>query len=188
MIVNGNELGGGSFRIHEPDIQAQVFDLLAPHRGAAAREVRLPARRTGDGRAAARRHRARHRPDDDGARRRAEPARRDRVPEEPGGPRPDVGGPVADHAGSSSTSSASGSSHPRRPRPEPTGRRRACSRSPPWRCWRGSSRWRSSSGRTTRTSRSRRREPSPPAAAGTTPSQRRARRPVTPSARAAGSR
>ena len=29
IIVNGNELGGGSFRIHEPDIQAQVFDLLA---------------------------------------------------------------------------------------------------------------------------------------------------------------
>jgi aspartyl-tRNA synthetase len=28
LIVNGNELGGGSFRIHEPEIQAQVFDLL----------------------------------------------------------------------------------------------------------------------------------------------------------------
>jgi aspartyl-tRNA synthetase len=29
LIVNGNELGGGSFRIHEPELQARVFDLLA---------------------------------------------------------------------------------------------------------------------------------------------------------------
>ena len=28
VIVNGNELGGGSFRIHEPELQARVFDLL----------------------------------------------------------------------------------------------------------------------------------------------------------------
>jgi len=28
LIVNGNELGGGSFRIHEPEIQANVFELL----------------------------------------------------------------------------------------------------------------------------------------------------------------
>jgi aspartyl-tRNA synthetase len=33
LIVNGNELGGGSFRIHEPELQARVFDLLGmgPH-------------------------------------------------------------------------------------------------------------------------------------------------------------
>ena len=29
IIVNGNELGGGSFRIHEPEIQARVFGLLS---------------------------------------------------------------------------------------------------------------------------------------------------------------
>jgi aspartyl-tRNA synthetase len=33
LIVNGNELGGGSFRIHEPEIQGKVFELLGMSEG-----------------------------------------------------------------------------------------------------------------------------------------------------------
>ena len=81
---NGIELAGGSFRIHEPWLQQQVFDNLGIGAGGAAREVRLPARRARDGRAAARRHRLRHRPPDDGAAQRAVHPRHAGVPEEPG--------------------------------------------------------------------------------------------------------
>src|SRR2546427_13194187 len=36
MVLNGNEIGGGSIRIHRPDMQSAVFELL----GIGAEEAR----------------------------------------------------------------------------------------------------------------------------------------------------
>ena len=82
MVLNGNEIGGGSIRIHRPQMQSAVFDLLGIGAEEARGQVRLPAGRAEVRRAAARRHRLRHRPHRraDG-RHRVDP-RRDRVPED----------------------------------------------------------------------------------------------------------
>ena len=99
LIGNGNELGGGSFRIHEADLQARAFALLnltpeqqrekfgflldalamgaPPHGGIAFGIDRMAMVLA----------------------KRAEPPRRDRVPEEPGRDRPDVGRPDRGRAG-----------------------------------------------------------------------------------------
>ena len=55
LIWNGWELGSGSIRIHDVELQQKVFRTMGLSDEEAAVEVRLPARGARDGRAAARR-------------------------------------------------------------------------------------------------------------------------------------
>ena len=59
VVLNGFEIGGGSIRLHDPEVQAEVFKALGIGDEEAREQVRLPARRAQVRRAAARRHRAR---------------------------------------------------------------------------------------------------------------------------------
>ena len=82
LVLNGSELGGGSIRIHDPEVQSAVFERSGIDEEEAAGALRLPARRAALRRAAARRHRVRARPHRRAARRPRVDPRRHRVPED----------------------------------------------------------------------------------------------------------
>ena len=69
MVCNGNEIGGGSIRIHRRDVQERVFKVMGLSDRGGAGEVRLPPRRLPVRRPAARRHRLRLGPHRHAARR-----------------------------------------------------------------------------------------------------------------------
>ena len=63
LVVDGNELGGGSIRIHNRTMQERVFEVLGISKEDAAAALRRAAGRARIRRAAGGRHRDRHGPD-----------------------------------------------------------------------------------------------------------------------------
>ena len=98
IVCNGNEIGGGSIRIHRRDIQERVFAVMGLDEEQARGEVRLPARRVQVRRAAARRHRLRLGPDRALLSRRRLDPRRHRLPQDRRRVRPAHRRSGADHS------------------------------------------------------------------------------------------
>ena len=68
LVINGSEAGGGTIRIHDQQLQQQVFGLLGIDARDGPRAIRLPAGRPAIRRPAARRHRPGDRPPGDALR------------------------------------------------------------------------------------------------------------------------
>ncbi len=108
MVLNGSEIGGGSVRIHNQELQSAVFDLLGISAARGSREIRFLARCAQIRGAAAWRHCiwSRSTRDADGGRR--QHPRRDRLSQDSNGC-----GPVDGCAHRGKRSSASGTAHSR---------------------------------------------------------------------------
>ena len=88
VVWNGQELGGGSIRISDPELQQRALEAIGIAAGGGPGALRLPARGASLRRAAARRDRLRARSDRPAPRARRLDPRRDRLPEGGLGRRP----------------------------------------------------------------------------------------------------